>query len=246
MIENKFVLRRLSWEVRKGQNWALIGPNGAGKTSILSIINGYRWPTRGRVSVLGREFGSTDLRQLRTEVGVVSAYLDDWIPSEESVLDVLVSGKHGSIKSWRGAEAPEIARAKSLLKLMNCLRVKDKRTRELSQGERQRVLIGRALMGRPKLLTLDEPCEGLDIKTRDSFLTSLSRLARSGETTIVEVTHRTDDIPAGFTHALLLRDGVAIASGPIESVVTSKNLSLCFDARISLKKWGGRYYSVAR
>jgi iron complex transport system ATP-binding protein len=128
---------------------------------------------------------------------------------------------------------------------MDCLRVKEKRVRELSQGERQKVLIARALMGRPKLLTLDEPCEGLDMKTRESFLASLSRVARTGETSIVEVTHRTDDIPAGFSHALLLRDGRKVASGQIENVITAKNLSLCFDSRITLKTWRGRYYSVA-
>jgi len=246
VLDKKPVVRGLTWEIRHGENWALIGPNGAGKTSVLSMINGYRWPTRGKITVLGRDFGSTDLRQLRTEVGMVSAYLDHWISPGENVLNVVVSGKYGSVKQWNRKAASEVVRAKSILKMMSCIELKDKPMRELSQGERQKVLIGRALMGRPKLLTLDEPCEGLDMKSRQSFLAGLSLVAGSGETSIVVVTHRTEDIPAGFSHCLLLRDGTEIASGPIDSVITSKNMSLCFDVRISVKKQRGVFYAVAK
>jgi iron complex transport system ATP-binding protein len=132
------------------------------------------------------------------------------------------------------------------MKLMSCIQFKDKRVGDLSQGERQEVLIARALMGRPKLLTLDEPCEGLDLRARESFLDSISNLIAKGMVSIVDVTHRTDEIPKGFTHALLLDDGKKVAAGHIEEVITAENLSRCFGVKVTVKKWGGRYYTVAK
>jgi iron complex transport system ATP-binding protein len=244
MLDERYVVRDLTWEIKRRENWALIGPNGAGKTSVLSIINGYRWPTSGKVTVLGREFGRTDLRELRTKIGMVSAYLGDWITGKERAIDLVVSGKYGSVKLWKERGDAEVEYAESLMRLTNCFQFRDKRVGELSQGERQRVLISRALMGRPKLLTLDEPCEGLDLGARESFLQSITSLIAKGVASIVDVTHRTDEIPRGFTHALLLDDGRKVAAGPINEVVTAENLSRCFGVEVAVKKWGGRYYTV--
>jgi iron complex transport system ATP-binding protein len=228
----------------KGESWVLIGPNGAGKTSLVSIINGYRWPGEGEVSVLGVRFGETDLRDLRSRVGFISAYLEGWIAPEEKVVNLIVAGSYGSTRAWRRLTRAERNRALSLLRTMGCGELIGKTVNRLSQGERQKVLIARALMSDPKLLVLDEPCEGLDLASRESFLEGLSRLAKLGETAIVYVTHRVDEIPHGFTHALLLKSGRVLASGKIGSTLTSENLSRCFGLSVRLQRVEGRYYSI--
>jgi iron complex transport system ATP-binding protein len=242
--EGKSALRLVDWEVGHGESWVVIGPNGAGKTSLLSIINGYRWPTTGEVEVLGERFGESDLRELRKHVGLVSAFLEEWIPPDERVLDLVVSGKYGATRMWRSVGPAERRRAESLLSSMGCAEHARKRVNELSQGERQKVMIARMLMSETKLLVLDEPCEGLDLGARESFLASVSRLAKERSVAIIYVTHRTDEIPAGFTHVLLLKAGRVMASGKIDDVLTGANLSRCFGVRVRLHKVSGRYYSI--
>lgn len=246
VLDGKRVLSHVNWKVMPGENWVVIGPNGAGKTSLLSIINGYRWPSSGRVSVLGRRFGEADLRELRTETGLVSAYLDWMIGGDEKVIDLVVSGKFGSTRVWRRVSARDLARANSLLKAVGCAEHRGKVLSELSQGERQKVAIARAMMARPRLLVLDEPCEGLDITSRESFLDGLAPLlSKRDGPSFIEVTHRTEDIPPGFTHALLLRGGRVVDSGKIERTLTSRKLSLCLGTEVELKSWKGRHYMVA-
>jgi iron complex transport system ATP-binding protein len=246
VLDRKRVLKRVNWEVMPGENWVVIGPNGAGKTSLLSIINGYRWPSSGAVSVLGRRFGDADLRELRTETGLVSSYLDWMVGGDEKVVDLVVSGKFGSTRIWSKVEAADVARAKSLLRAMGCAEQVGKTLHELSQGERQKVAIARALMARPRLLVLDEPCEGLDIASRESFLGGLEPLlSRRGGPSFIEVTHRTEDIPPGFTHALLLSEGRVVGSGEIRKTLTSKKLTRCLGTEVELKRWGSRYYMIA-
>lgn len=246
VLDGKNVLDNVSWEVMPGENWVLLGPNGAGKTSLLSIINGYRWPSSGAVSVLGRRFGEADLRELRTETGLVSSYLDPMIGKDEKVLDLVVSGRFGSIKVWRKVKPSDVAEATTLLRAMGCLEHRGKAVSELSQGERQKVAIARALMARPRLLVLDEPCEGLDVASRESFLDGLAPLlAKEGGPSFIEVTHRTEDIPPGFTHALLLRAGRVVDKGEIGTTLTSTKLTRCLGTKVELKRWGGRYYMTA-
>jgi iron complex transport system ATP-binding protein len=248
VIDGKKVLSHVDWRVRRGENWVVIGPNGAGKTSLLSIINGYRWPSSGTVSVLGRRFGETDLRELRTETGLVSSYLDWMIAGDEKVVDLVVSGKFGSTRVWSKMRAADVARAKSLLAAMGCADQLGKTLSELSQGERQKVAIARAMMAGPRLLILDEPCEGLDIASRESFLQGLEPLLsrrRGDGPSFIEVTHRTEDIPPGFTHALLLREGRVLASGEIRTTLTSRKLTRCLGTNVELKRLGGRYYMIA-
>jgi iron complex transport system ATP-binding protein len=242
--EGKTALIDISLKVGRGESWALIGPNGAGKTSLISIINGYRWPTKGVVEVLGRRFGETDLRELRTHVGLISAYLEDWIPPNERVLDLVVSGKYGATRVWGTITRPERTRAETLLRMVGCGDYVRKRVNELSQGERQKVLIARALMSEAKLLVLDEPCEGLDLGAREIFLDGLSTLADRRETAMVYVTHRIDEIPTGFSHALLLKEGRVLASGAMDETLTGENLTRCFGVRVRLQKVEGRYYAI--
>src|SRR5712692_6979617 len=148
-LGGKEVLSHVDWEVLPGENWVVIGPNGAGKTSLLSIINGYRWPSSGAVSVLGRRFGRADIRELRTEAGLVSSYLDSLFDRDEKVMDVVVSGRFGSTRVWGRPSAGDLARAASLLRAMGCLEHRGKAVSELSQGERQKVAIARSMMAKP-------------------------------------------------------------------------------------------------
>ena len=246
VLDGRRVLSHVDWRVMPGENWVVIGPNGAGKTSLLSIINGYRWPSSGRVSVLGRRFGEADLRELREETGLVSYYLDWMIGRDEKVIDFVVSGKFGSTRVWRKVAARDVARATSMLVAMGCLAQRGKTMAELSQGERQKVAIARAMMARPRLLVLDEPCEGLDIASRESFLDGLAPLlSKRGGPSFIEVTHRTEDVPPGFTHALLLREGRVVASGEIGVTLNSGNLTRCLGTKVELRRMGGRYYMIA-
>lgn len=247
VLDGRKVLNHLDWEVRLGENWVVIGPNGSGKTSLLSIIDGYRWPSSGRVSVLGRSFGDADLRELRTETGLVSSYLDWMIDGDEKVLELVVSGRFGSVRVWNKMRKGDLRRADSLMRSVGCLQLSEKRVSELSQGEMQKVAIARAMMANPRLLLLDEPCEGLDIASRESFLEGLATLMEEKDgPAFIEVTHRTEDIPTGFTHALLLRKGRVVASGEISRTLTSDNLTRCLGTEIELKGWAGRYYMVAK
>jgi iron complex transport system ATP-binding protein len=242
--DGKKALQDLDWNVRGGESWAVVGPNGAGKTTLMSMLNGYRWPTEGTVEVLGSKFGDCDLRELRTRIGMVSSFLDAWVPEDERVLDLVVTGKYGSTRLWRKITPAERRRAVSLLKVLGCEDQVDKLSKELSQGERQRVLIARTLMADAELLILDEPCEGLDLGAREKFVGGLSRLAKAKVTTMLYVTHRTDEIPPGFTHAMLLKDGRALAAGKIEETLTARNLSTCFELQVRLERVGGRYYTL--
>lgn len=244
ILGEKLALDEVSWEVRKGQSWVIIGPNGSGKTTLLSVINGYNWPSQGEVTVLGQQFGNVDLRELRKKIGIVSSFMNQWFESNEKVLDVVVSGKYGSTKLWKAPLRGDFKRARALLRTLGCAHCARRSLKEVSQGERQKIVISRALMARPRLLTLDEPCEGLDLRARESFLEGLAAVAQQKTPTIIDVTHRTDEIPRGFTHALLLKEGKVVAAGKIEEVITGKNLSRCFDVSVRVKKFGGRFYTL--
>lgn len=247
VLDGKTVLSHIDWTVLPGERWAVIGPNGAGKTSLLSIVNGYRWPSSGEASVLGRRFGQADLRDLRMETGMVSSFLDRMTGADEKVLELVVSGRYGSTRVWKKIGTGDARRAAELLEAVGCLPHLEKRLSELSQGERQKVSIARAMMADPKLMILDEPCEGLDIASRESLLRGLGRLvSRRDGPAFIEVTHRTEDIPPGFTHALLMREGRVVASGRTASTLTSANLTACLGTEVELMRWGGRYYMVAR
>lgn len=242
--DGKKALQGLDWQVRAGESWAVVGPNGAGKTSLMSMLNGYRWPTEGSVRVLGEKFGECDLRELRTHIGMVSSFMESWVRGDEPVLELVVSGKYGATRVFGKVSASERRRAESLLRVLGCEDMIDRRSKELSQGERQRVMIARTLMADAKLLILDEPCEGLDLGARENFLGGLARLAQSKLTTMVYVTHRTDEIPSSFTHAMILKEGKVLAAGQIEKTLTSGNMSTCFDLRVRLEMLGGRYYTI--
>ena len=239
------ILRGVDWGVRRGEHWAILGPNGCGKTSLLKAITGYMVPTSGEITVLGRRYGESDWRDLRTRIGIVTSALQAAIPPAEPALETVVSGRSGQLDLWARPTRGEAADARRLLRLVGCPGLARREWAHLSQGERQRILIARALMARPALLILDEPCAGLDPVARERFLAFLDAAARRRRgPSLVLVTHHAEEIMPSFTHALLLRAGRVFASGAKARVVTTRALSGAFGARIAVRRVRGRYTAI--
>jgi len=236
------ILDNLSWTVQKGEHWVILGANGSGKTSLLSSLTGYLSPTSGIVSVLGETFGETDWRELRTHVGIVSSSVRQMLADHEPALLTVISGKYAMIDYWGQVKSTDRAAAQRILKLVEAEYLADRRWEVLSQGERQRILIGRALMAKPRLLILDEPCAGLDPVAREHFLSFIQRLgSQRGAPALIFVTHHVEEIAPVFTHALLLRKGQVLTSGEKKAVLNSRNLSETFSAPVRLAQKDGRY-----
>lgn len=240
------ILRDVNWRVAPGEHWAILGANGSGKTSLLKTLTGLLAPTAGDFSVLGQHYGASDWRDLRLQIGVVTSAFSAAIPPAEPALDTVVSGKFAQLDLWHRVTAAQRAEALQLLRSVGLAALADREWGYLSQGERQRVLIARALMARPRLLILDEPCAGLDPVAREHFLQFMNRLARRRSRTaptpaLVLVTHHVDELMPAFTHALLLRAGRVVAAGPRAAVLTSKHLSAIFGAPLRLRRQGDRY-----
>jgi iron complex transport system ATP-binding protein len=236
------ILDGIDWRVERGQHWAILGANGSGKTSLLSALTGYLPPTAGAISVLGETYGRADWRRLRTRIGIVSSSVHQLMAGHESALDTVIGGKFAQIGYWGEIEPADRTQALGILRKIESGYLRDRPWRFLSQGERQRVLIGRALMAGPKLLILDEPCAGLDPVAREHFVQFLERLARRrGAPTLVLVTHHVEEIMPVFSHVLVLKSGAVLAAGDKRRVLTSATLSRAFGASIRLGRNNGRY-----
>lgn len=236
------ILDGIDWRVERGEHWVILGANGSGKTSLLAALTGYLTPTAGEITLLGRRYGETDWRELRRRVGIVSSSIRQMMAESEPALDTVASGKYAMIDFWGRPPPADRKAAQRILKQTECAHLAGRPWAFLSQGERQRVLIGRALMARPRVLILDEPCAGLDPAARERFLHFLQRLgSRRGAPALVLVTHHVEEIMPLFGHVLLLRDGKVLAAGERGGVLTSRRLSDAFRARIRLLNSGGRY-----
>ncbi len=236
------ILRGVTWRVAPREHWVILGANGSGKTSLLKALTGYLPPTSGEINVLGRRYGESDWRELRLEIGVVTSAFAAAIPPAEVALDTVVSGKFAQLDLWHAGTRADRVAATRLLRSVGLGYLAAREWMYLSQGERQRVLIARALMARPRLLILDEPCAGLDPVVRDKFLRFVNRLARRRDApALVLVTHHVEEIMPAFTHALLLRQGRVVQAGPRDAVLTSGNLSTTFGARLRLGRTGDRW-----
>jgi iron complex transport system ATP-binding protein len=236
------ILRGLDWRVARGEHWAILGANGSGKTSLLKALTGYLSPTSGEIALLGRRYGACDWRELRLQIGVVTSAFAASIPPAEPALETVVSGKFAQLDLWHRTSAADRAAARRWLRFVGLAALAERPWAYLSQGERQRVLIARALMARPRLLILDEPCAGLDPVARETFLQFVDTLARRRRgPALVLVTHHAEEIVPAFTHALLLRAGAAVAAGPIARVLTTRNLRATFGAELRLRRTRGRY-----
>ncbi len=257
------ILRGVDWRIGAGEHWVILGANGSGKTSLLKALTGFLSPTAGEIALLGQRYGASDWRELRLKVGVVTSAFVASVPAEETAIETVISGKFAQLDLWAKFTRADRAAARRLLGAIGAAGIAEREWIYLSQGERQRVLIARALMARPQLLILDEPCAGLDPVAREEFLKFLARLARgrraagagaagSGDPALqrkrrgrgpalVLVTHHVEEIVAGFTHALLLRGGKAVAAGTVADVLNSRNLAATFGAPMTLRRAGGRY-----
>jgi iron complex transport system ATP-binding protein len=236
------ILDKISWKVMLGEHWAILGENGSGKTSLLSALTGYLTPTGGEVDLLSERYGRSDWRELRKKVGLVSSAIRQMIHDDEVALETIISGRYAMIDFWGKMTRADRKRGMEILRNIECEALARRPWLYLSQGERQRVLIGRALMARPALLILDEPCAGLDPAAREQFLQFLENLGRGKRgPTLVLVTHHVEEIMPVFSHILILKKGRILASGEREKTLNSKLLSRAFDAMIRLMRRSGRY-----
>lgn len=241
--EGQTILSGVSWRIEPGRHWALLGANGSGKTTLLKVITGYEWPSAGEVAVLGRRFGDCDLRELRKAVGWVSSAVLNQFPAHNTALDVVASGLDASIGLYRDFSPGEWAAARSALARMESDRLASQPYRLLSQGEQQRVLIARALVNRPALLILDEPCAGLDPAARERFLADLERLSRQANApTMIMVTHHIEEIGSWIDDVLVLRGGRMLAPGRKEDVLSPELLGEAFGGACRVEHSEGRYY----
>lgn len=225
----------VTWRTQVGEHWALLGANGAGKTSLLQTLLGYLWPTVGRVRVLGHTLGGYDVRELRKEIGFVSANMDLRLSPSQTAREIVLTGLYASYELYEKPLEKQSLHAKELLSRMGVEDKSERPYQALSQGERQKVLIARALMSSPRLLILDEPCNGLDFPSREQLLTSLEDLMQSpGAPQLVYVTHYPDELTPSLTHALLLAHGKVVAQGAKEDVLAPDPLSQAFGVPVTV------------
>jgi iron complex transport system ATP-binding protein len=242
------LLDSVDWEVEEGQRWVVLGPNGAGKTTLLQVASGRMHPTTGVAGILGTVLGTVDVFELRPRIGLASAALAERIPGGERVRDVVVTASYGVVGRWREAyDDLDHERARELLAALGADHLAERTYGTLSEGERKRVQIARALMTDPELLLLDEPAAGLDLGGREDLVARLGLIAADLEApALVLVTHHVEEIPPHFTDALLLRDGRVVAQGPLELALTDETLSETFGMALELERRGQRFTARAR
>ncbi|GEB53716.1 MULTISPECIES: ABC transporter ATP-binding protein [Streptomyces] len=233
----------VSWSVKEGERWVILGPNGAGKTTLLNIASTYLFPTSGTASILGERLGDVDVFELRPRVGMASIAMAEKLPRRQTVLETVLTAAYGMTAHWQESyEKVDEERALAFLDRLGMSEHLERRFGTLSEGERKRTMIARAMMTDPELLLLDEPAAGLDLGGREDLVRRLGRLARDAYApSMLMVTHHVEEIPPGFTHVLMLRQGQVLAAGPLETELTSRNLSLCFGLPLVVEENGGRW-----
>jgi iron complex transport system ATP-binding protein len=242
--QGRVVLRDVDWTATRDERWVVLGPNGAGKTSILRLLSFVRAPSRGTVTVLGDTYGAVDVRRARRRVGLASSALLQQLRPTLTAHDAVVTGIDASLEPWWSTyDDAQHARADALLDVVGCAGHARQELATLSEGERKRVLVARVLMSEPELLLFDEPCAGLDLGGREALVAVLAQLARDVERPLVLVTHHLEEIPDGFTHALLLRDGAIVAAGPIADTLTSATVSDAFGVTVRVGTATRRWYA---
>jgi iron complex transport system ATP-binding protein len=241
--EGNALLQGLNWRVGPGERWVVLGPNGSGKTTLMRVASMYLHPTTGTVSVLGEELGRTDVRAMRARIGLASSSMADMLRPQLLAHEAVMTVINGALEPWWHTYTDDHrAQARHYLGLAGAGELSERRLATLSSGERQRVQLARTLMAQPGLLLLDEPTAGLDLGGREDLVARLADLANDPATpATVLVTHHVDEIPGGFTHLLLLRDGQALAQGPIADVLTAEALSECFGLPLDLEHRHGRW-----
>ncbi|XRQ06989.1 ABC transporter ATP-binding protein [Actinomadura welshii] len=245
--EGATLLRDVTWTVSEGERWVIVGPNGAGKTTLLQIAAAMLHPSEGKVEILEEELGRTDVFELRPRIGLASSSIADKVPSGERVIDLVLTASYAILGRWQEEyESTDVSRAVALLDALGCADLIRRTFSTLSEGERKRVQIARALMPDPELLLLDEPAAGLDLGGREDLVARLSAFADDpAAPTMAMVTHHVEEVPEGFTHALLLRSGEIVAQGKVDEVFTAAHLSDTFGLRLAVERQDGRWYARA-
>lgn len=243
MAGGKHILHEINWCVHPGEHWAIIGLNGSGKTTILQMLNGYVAPSAGEMEVLGKKYGSYDWRRLRRKIGFISSALQERFFTTETAEEIVLSGLFATIGLYDRPKGRDVEKVLSLLELLHCRHVARQQFLELSQGEKQKVLIARALINSPRLLIMDEPCIGLDIFSREQILLAIETLgSRAVAPTMIYVSHHTEEILPVFTHSLLLRQGEVHSADETKKVLTKTNLSSFFCAPVDVQWRNGRVW----
>jgi iron complex transport system ATP-binding protein len=245
--DTSLLLRNIDWTAHENERWIVIGPNGAGKTTLLQVAATLLFPTEGTVEVLGERLGDVDVFDLRPRIGITSASLAERVPAGEKVIDLVLTASYAILGRWKEEyESSDVTRAVELLDALGCAHLIRRRFATLSEGERKRVQIARAMMPDPEMLLLDEPAAGLDLGGREDLLRRLSHLARDPKAPMmVLVTHHVEEVPDGFTHAMLLRRGSVLAAGPVEEVFTARHLSRCFGVPLEIEFRNNRWSAWA-
>ncbi|RST11570.1 ABC transporter ATP-binding protein [Streptomyces sp. WAC05374] len=233
----------VSWSVKEGERWVILGPNGAGKTTLLNVASSYLFPSSGTARILGDRLGKVDVFELRPRIGMAGIAMADKLPKRQTVLQTVLTAAYGMTATWNeDYDAVDEDRARAFLDRLGMTEYLDRTFGTLSEGERKRTLIARAMMTDPELLLLDEPAAGLDLGGREDLVRRLGRLARDAYApSMIMVTHHVEEIPPGFTHVLMIRQGKVLAAGPVETELTSRNLSHCFGLPLVVERVGDRY-----
>jgi iron complex transport system ATP-binding protein len=237
------LLRDVDWTVKSGESWVIIGPNGAGKTTLLQVAATLLRPTHGTVEVLGEPLHQADIADLRTRIGMSSAAVADRVPEREKVIDLVLTAAYGILgRDSEDYDSDDVTRAVELLDALGCAHLIRRRFASLSEGERKRVQIARSLMADPELLLLDEPAAGLDLGGREELLQRIAALLRDPRSPLmIMVTHHVEEVPDGFSHAMLMRKGAVVAAGPLPEVFTEQNLSRTFGVPLQLERRAARW-----
>lgn len=245
--DDRPILRNITWTVQEGERWVVLGPNGAGKSTLLAVVSTRLYPSSGTVHILDEEIGAVDVAELKPRIGLVNAGVIAHIPSVESVQNVVLTAAWAVTGRWNEEyEDEDVTRSRALLEQFGIDHLADRHFGTLSDGERKRTLIARALMANPELMLLDEPAAGLDLGAREELVMRLGKLAADpAAPAVVLITHHVEEIPPGFTHALLLHGGEAVAMGPIADVITSQLLSMTFGTSLAVESAQGRWTARA-
>lgn len=244
----KNILAKINWQVQAHERWVIMGPNGAGKTTLMQICTGFLHPTSGTAEILGQQLGRTDVRELRTRIGLSSAALNNYLPLDETVFNTVLTAAYAVTGRWRERyDEIDYARTRQLLNDWGLSGYEERLIGTLSEGERKRTHIARALMSDPEILILDEPAAGLDVAGREDLVSRLANLAGNPESPcLILVTHHVEEIPPNFSHALLLSDGQVSAMGNVHDVIRSEPMSNAFKTPLDVEFGDDRWYARGR